>query len=231
MMTSEGPVDLPILYFDATNVVAAFGVKPEIAKRLLPRELEPVCVRDRAVVALSFYEYRSSSVGPYNEVGTAILAKRIGQKTRWSTAAGFVVDLPVTTRTANAAGREIWGYPKFVTPITFSLQDRRFSSSVTDPEADEPIVTIFGQMGMPLPSPPISFSTFTLRDQRLLRTTITVRGRCAIRGRGNVTLRVGRGSQHRMAQNLRALDLDGARPIALITTQKFKATLPEGVES
>jgi hypothetical protein len=190
-----------------------------------------VCVRDRAVVALSFYEYRSSSVGPYNEVGTAILAKRIGQKTRWSTAAAFVVDLPVTTRTANAAGREIWGYPKFVTPITFSLRGRRFSSSVSDPAGNEPIVTISGDMGMALPSPPISFSTFTLRDQKLLRTTITVRGRCAIRGRGNVALHVGRGSEHRMAQNLRALDLDGARPIALITTRKFKATLPEGAPS
>jgi hypothetical protein len=224
MMTSEGAVALPILYFDASNVVAAFGVDRDLAARLLPKELEPVCVRDRAVVALSFYEYRSSSVGPYTEVG-------IGQKTRWSTAAAFVVDLPVTTRTANAAGREIWGYPKFVTPITFSLRGRRFSSSVIDPAGDEPIVTISGDMGMALPSPPVSFSTFTLRDQKLLRTTITVRGRCAIRGRGNVALRVGRGSQHRMAQNLRALDLDGARPIALITTQKFTARLPEGVES
>ncbi len=227
--TSEGVVELPILYYVATNVVGLFAVEPHLTGPLLDGTgLEPILFRDRAIVALSFFEYLSSSVGAYNEVGTAILAKRIGAKTRWSTSAAYVVDLPVTTAAANAAGREIWGYPKFVTPISFELRGRDVRSAVSDPSGGEPIVTIAGRMGLSIPSPPISFMTFTLLGGTLLRTNIDVRGRCAIHRRGDVSLRVG-SSEHRMARNLRALDLDGARPVAIVTTKRFVARLHAGV--
>ena len=227
--TSEGVVDLPILYYDATNVVAVFTSDAPRAESLLERTgLEPVLVRGRAVVALSFFEYRASSVGPYNEVGTAILAKRVGAKTRWSTSAAYVVDLPVTTPAANAAGRELWGYPKFVTPIAFELGGRRFSASVSDPAGGEHIVSIVGRMGHALPLPPISFKTFTFLERTLLRTNIDVRGRCALHRPGDVALHVG-ASEHRMAKNLHALGLGSARPVALVTTRRFAARLHAGV--
>lgn len=226
--TSEGIVELPILYYDASNVVAIFAVRPAAAEALLEgTRLEPVVVAGRAVVALSFYEYRASSVGPYNEVGTAILAKRAGAPLRWKTSGAFVVDLPVTTRAANAAGRELWGYPKFVTKIGFRLDGRDVESSVEDPASHEPIVSLRGRMGRAIPAPPISFATFTMSRGDLLRTPIDVRGRCAFHAAGSVSLRVG-SSEHPMAKHLRELGLDAARPRALVSTDRFASRLHEG---
>jgi hypothetical protein len=38
----------------------------------------------------------------------------------------------VTTEPANVGGREIYGYPKFVTEIPFKLEDGAFSAAVLD---------------------------------------------------------------------------------------------------
>lgn len=227
-VTSEGVVELPILYYDASNVVALFSTDPSAAASMLePHGLVPMRFRGRAVVALSFFEYRVSSVGAYNEVGTAIFAKRAGAKLRWATSGAFVVDLPVTTRAANAAGRELWGYPKFVTTISFHRAGRDVVSSVVDPGGGGAIVTLSGRMGPAAPMPPVSFATFTAHEGSVLRTEIDVRGRNELHAPGTVRLHDGT-SQHPMAKNLRALGITDARPFALVCNDHFAARLHAG---
>lgn len=240
-VTSEGPVELPIFYRDVSNVIALFLVPRDRAARMLDGSgLVPgLTLGDRAVVALSFYEYRDTSVGVYNEVGTAIFALREGEPhplraradlllpPAWRRGGAWVVDLPVTTAAANAAGREIWGYPKFVTGITFDLAERRFASTVLDPNGRDEIVTLAGTLGRGVPAPPLSLVTLSRLDGALVRTHVDVRGRQSARAAGSVRLRVG-ASAHRMAANLRALDLDGARPFVVMTTDRFQSKLHEG---
>jgi hypothetical protein len=61
----------------------------------------------------------------------------------------------------------------------------------------------------------------------LVRTQIDVRAPTRAHRRGDVRLRIG-GSSHRMADNLRLLDLDAARPRALLVTERFRSLLHAG---
>jgi len=239
--TSEGPVELPILYRDVANVLALFLVPHEGAEELLAGTglVPDGTVGRRVLVALSFYEYRSTSIGIYNEVGTAIFARMASEKPRMLAVAdaflpvalrrnaAWVVDLPVTTAAANAAGREIWGYPKFVTDISFRLQGRNVETSVRDPGGTDDIVTLSGELGRGVPAPPIDLVTYTRLNNQLIRTHIDVRGWQTLHAPGSVRLRVG-ASEHRMAKNLRTLGLENAAPIAITTTDRFQSKLPAG---
>ncbi len=239
--TSAGLVDLPILYEDASNVLALFEADLRGATALLESTgLEPGIVQgNRALVGLSFYEYRRTTVGAYNEVGTAILARRPGERgllpglaellvePRRRHVGAWVVDLPVTTEAADAAGRELWGYPKFVTPIDFALVGRSFRSVVHDPGGGPPICEIAGSMGPGVPVPALSVLTFSRLGDALVRTPIDVRAPTRAHARGDVTLHVG-SSSHRMAAHLRTLGVDGARPKALLVTARLQALLHAG---
>jgi hypothetical protein len=237
--TRAGLVDLPILYRDASNVVALFQADRRGAERLLDGTgLEPAITRgEQALVGLSFYEYRDTTVGVYNEVGTAIFARKLGDHgvlpglaelyidPRKRHVGAWVVDLPVTTEAANAAGRDLWGYPKFVTAIDFSLNGRQLRSCVHVPSGGT-ICEIAGTLGGSVPAPAVSLMTFSKLDDVLVRTHIDVRAPTRAHLRGDVRLRVGDG--HRMADNLRVLGLDGARPILLLVTERFQSLLHAG---
>jgi hypothetical protein len=239
--TSEGPVELPILYYDVSNVIVLFHARlAGLRAALEGTGLEPVLVSPlHGVVGLSFYEYRRTTVGVYNEVGTAIFCVRAGERNDPRALAEllhrpserrvgtYVVDLPVTTAAANAAGRELWGYPKFVTPITFRLDGREVDTAVRGPQGDGEICRLAGRFGRGVPAPPLSLVTYSRLDGALVRTNIDVRGRVMVRAPGSVRLCVG-ASTHGMAERLRALGLDGARPMLSMVTDRFQSILHEG---
>lgn len=146
--TSAGNVDLPIFYYDNSLCMAVFLVDLDKARALVTDERLQVVPAwgGKALVGLAFYEYRHTAIGAYNEVGLAVLTaprgcrlprlpllRMLGSLDR--NPMGFhILDLPVTTEVACAAGREAWGLPKFVTPIDFALRGREFRGSVRDPE-------------------------------------------------------------------------------------------------
>jgi hypothetical protein len=239
--TSEGPVELPILYYDVTNAVALFlGDRAGVADILAEAGLEVAVTRgDKALVAISFYEYRNTTVGVYNEVGVAVFgfpshqpAPRLGAAQlyaplSWRKVGAYVVDLPVTTAAANAAGRELWGYPKFVTEIPFQLDGRAIDTGVVDPDDGEMICELEGTLGRGVPAPPMSLMTYSRKDGALYRTHIDVRGVVKACGPGTTRLRVGN-SSHRMANNLRRLGLTDARPQLVLVTRRFQSKLHAG---
>ena len=63
----------------------------------------------------------------------------------------YVADLPVTTEAANRAGREIWGYNKFVTAIDIKCDGKKFSATVRDHE-NELIGALEGTRGASAPA-------------------------------------------------------------------------------
>ncbi len=240
---SKGQVDLPVLYFDTSNVLAFFLCpKKSVAKLLEGTGLKAgLTIGKYSVVAISFYEYRKTSVGEYNEVGVAIPVLKQGDVAPLSGVTDlfrdiekrdlgfYVVDLPVTTELANAAGRELWSYPKFVTNIDFSLEKDRFHSKVLDPDSRALILSLDGRLGLGTTVPPLSPVTYSVHKKNLLRTMVNVRGNVKLSFPFGMKLTVGL-SEHPMAKRLRALDLDGARPIALMSTDKFQSRLNEGVK-
>lgn len=240
--TSAGPVGLPIIYRDATAVYAFFAAsRRAAADRIADRGLKPALVLGgRAVIGVACYEYRDTTIGAYNEVGVAVPAvPQDGQGVPASLAdllraparrqLGMVVlELPVTTTLAWAAGRELWGYPKFVTPIDFAMPPGELRCTVRDPDGKGDIMTIGGALTPGVGIPPFSFWNYDRLDGRNLKTAIDVRGRSTLRLSGGVRLSVG-DSTHPMAATLRALDLDGAQPLAVVTTPKVRVLLHAGV--
>lgn len=241
--TSVGEVDFPILYIDTSTLVAGFWVDAAAAATFLQgQDLRlALTLGSRAMVMLAFYNYRVTTVGPYNEVGIAIpvVPSSAPSGTRWLQALAdvdspardlgyYVVHLPVTTAAANAAGREAWGLPKFITPIDFKLQGRDVAMRVRDPDQQQQsICELSGRMGLGVPGPSIGVVLYSRLDGQKLRASVNVRGGGDLHLPGSLRLSVG-ASTHPMAQSLRKLGLDGAKPVWLSATHKFQSRLNLG---
>jgi len=236
--TTEGEVQLPICYFDCSHYMALFRVDAaKAAAQLQDLPLEPVLVSRKAVAILSFFKYRDTTLGPYHEVGLALLVTPRGrpqplgsftdllQQTRNENLGSYVLDLPVSTPAARAAGCEIWGYPKFVTQLPIELAGDRFQAQVFDPDG-RLILELAGERGHVLPEalPGMALVTFSLHRGQLLRTRVQTRASCATSGGGSLKLALG-DSPHRMARHLVELGLNGQTPKLFQTTGDFQSLL------
>ena len=240
--TTQGPIDLPILYFDVSTLLAFFVTNRDaVEAKLSGTGLRPaLTIGGRALAGIAHCEYRQTGVGSYNEVGLALPVLPEGAPAPRNPIQAlygsvderhlgfYVLDLPVTTPLANAGGRELWGYPKFVAPIPFRLDRKSFESSVIDPEGDGDIFTLSGRLLPSLPAPPMSLVLYSHHQGNLLRTTVNVRGRMNLRPGRSLQLRVGE-STHGMARNLRDLGLDNARAALVLDTHRFQSRLNAGV--
>jgi hypothetical protein len=131
----------------------------------------------------------------------------------------WVVTLPVTTEAARCAGVEIWGYPKYVTPIETRFDERGARVRL----GHELTLSLEGVRGVRRTMPVV---TYTDRQGTLVRTSITtgvppklglpVRGKVVIDGAG------------RTADAVRALGMDRSAPIAGFHTNRLLAQLPAG---
>ena len=174
------------------------------------------------MVDLYCIEYRKTDIGPYNEVGLTVRAMAPGDPI----AANYVLNLPVTTAAACRAGREIWGYDKFVAAIDVKSEGTTFSTVLRD-EGREIICALEGRRGASVPAPPTDIVTFTLHHGRLIKTVIQVPTPSFASSGDGFLFKVGT-SKHPMADNLRALALDGARPVLVHYTNPFQALLFPG---
>ena len=215
---------LPIRYFDVQCLVATFLTELDRAAGLLMGTgLQAVPQEDgKAVVVLYCIEYRKTDIGPYNEVGLTVLTLAPGDPIP----ASYVLNLPVTTAAANRAGREIWGYNKFVTPIDVDSDGKKFSTILRDPE-NEMIGTLEGRRGPSIPAPPNDILTFTLLGGRTIKTQIQVLTPFRASSGDSFVLKVGT-SRHPMANNLRTLALDGARPVLVTVCRPVSVIVVPG---
>lgn len=239
--TSEGKVDLPILYYDNSNFFSLWEVDYQKAIEMLAgQSVKPVRFPgNKAVLAIAFYEYRDTSVASYNETGIALvtvpewanmpthpwlaLYQAMDSRTEGLT----VIDLPVTTKLACAAGRDIWGFPKFVTPIDFTLASNHFNGVVHDPQGDDTILTLSGKPGPGIPGPQLDLVLYSWHQDQLLRTTAVTRGGGKACLPGSMRASVGN-SQHPMAQRLKTLGLDSLKPKVIFHSRKLQLRLNSG---
>lgn len=248
--TSEGSVEFPILYKDASCVTAFFLCDLDKVKdQLKDVPLNPgLVIGNKAVVGLQCYEYRDTTVGVYNEVGVGIPVVKQNEKPslfalidlyrnpKKRKTGFYVIDLPVTTAAACAAGREMWGFPKFITEIPMTLSGRRLDVSVKCPDklgstnTSDSIFSFKGKMGLGLPSPPLSLKLYSYLNSEELDTAVNVRHGASLRSTGSVKISIGN-SSHPMANRLRALDLNGKSPLALMSTTNFQSRLNLGIRT
>jgi Acetoacetate decarboxylase (ADC) len=215
---------LPIRYFDVQCLVATFLTDLDRAAELLKGTgLLAVPQEDgKGVVVLYCIEYRITDIGPYNEVGLSVLAAAPGDPIP----ANYVVNLPVTTVVANRAGREIWGYNKFVAAIDVKSEGRKFSTILRDTE-NVLVGTLEGTRGASVPTPPTDILTFTLLGGKLIKTVVQVLTPFHASSGESFVFNVGT-SRHPMTSNLRIVGLDGARPVLVHYADPLQALLFPG---
>jgi hypothetical protein len=251
VFTSEGPVELPILYRSVRNLDAFFLVDRMLLQTALDEagatNLRPTCEwNGKALIALACFEYLDTTLGPYNEIGLVIAVVRKHVKPRlghWLQAlrdadnpnremGWFVLHLPVTTTAACTAGREIWGFPKFVSAIEFDQSGGNARIRLADPEhlddASRAIMDLSGDLGVGIPGPSMSLMVYTQCKEQWLRTTINVRGGARLHAGGGLKLHVG-ASAHPMARTMINFGLQGAIPMIVTYTNTFQSRLNGGV--
>jgi hypothetical protein len=227
--------ELPILYFRDDLFLLFFSADYRRVREAMPSDhLHPVVLPGgRAIVGLAAFNYVETSIGPYGEVAVVVPAVH-GSKgppvlipALWESGyPGFglvVLHLPVTGTIPRNGGRGIWGYPKFVADMHFTITPEYYECRLA--EEEEHIFTMraarkgwFRKDRKPL-------VTYTVKDGRLIKTTVAQQGsyRMSFGFAGSFVL-FGR---HPVAESIRQLGL-GPRPLLARYYVERSAILPVG---
>jgi hypothetical protein len=215
---------LPIRFFDGFGLRAIFLVDFNRAAELLKGAgLKAVAQENgRAVVGIGGFEYRKSDIGPYDEFALTLLAAAPDD----AAPADYVSDLCVTTALAKRAGRELWGFNKFVGAVESANDAEKFSMTVRDLE-NTTIGALDGARDASVPMAPVEEFLLTLLNGRVIKTLLRVMTPVRLCAGDRFVFRIGP-SRHPMANNLRKLGLDGARPALVQYVDPYQALLFPG---
>jgi Acetoacetate decarboxylase (ADC) len=240
VLLSVGKTLLPCHFRKVHYAVALFKTKKEALEKILSgTELVPALKwGSHYIVALGLIRYTESDLGAYDEVILSVPSIPLNVKkpySNWADLTGplanrkvgqYIFHIPVTSTFSEAAGRELWGYPKIVTPIIHDFKPGSIESRVTD-AAGKNIMQISGRLGFSIPSIPLSLITYSFRDGHKLRTEVKVRGGMKLYLQQSLKLEIG-DSDHPMAKDLRLLELDGKKPMIVMDSDKFQSVFGEG---
>lgn len=230
----SGEINLPIRYYRTDCFLGVFSADLDaVAARLPSDRLKPVRLRsNRAAVGVIAYNYISTGVGPYGEIGIAPLCTSGGfappllpalLETRNPHFGGFVLHVPVTSRIARDAGRFVWGYPKFVSDMDFDLQPEKRRVELSEGGAE--ILNLEVRHGGPIVRDRNPLVTFSEHGGDILRTEVASRAAYHVGvGRSAGHLELG---THPIAHELRDMNIS----YDTIATKSFvshAAILPRG---
>lgn len=238
---SRGEVQLPILVQDGSALYCQFFAPLDRVNQLLQdKPIEPVFVLgNRALVGVVLNECNQSTVGSYVNLDLVIpVTRQTGFKrpSAWQEIRmnsdrrhmGFhVTDSALDNQVMLAAGKEVWGYPKFMAQMKARFDGPRIYSECNEPDGRKGIVRIVGSGPRLIRFPSIDLTMFTFKGNELLRSLINTRGHFYWHWPLGFRLQVG-DSQHPMAQRLRFLGLDNARPISVLSCTDYQARMNAG---
>jgi hypothetical protein len=194
-------ITIPVEIRRARSWFASFAVPAgRVAELVGPAGLEPARLPGgRAMLSLAFVRYEDGDLDPYREIAVAFL---VADPSAPKQKGAYIHRLPVDQEFTCAAGRDIWGFPKFVTPIEINEELR----------ADRALLTVDGRMaltitqrrGLPAPMRSTAIDAFSFRDGVLRRTRWELRGSGSRLRAGGVRVELGSGE---IADELRSLGL------------------------
>jgi hypothetical protein len=207
-------VAMPVCVRDATSIAATFLVPADAATRLIAeprlRVLRPL--PGRALCTIAALEYKDNDLGQYNELAVAFLVEPASTPPRGTLGSllavargdvgAFIHRLPVTTGFSCAAGRDVWGFPKWVADIRFADAGNRRTCTLVENGA--PVVSLTVPRGGRRRYADTPLAAWATRDGVLRRTPFTSGGEGVGFRLGGATLVLGRGT---LADELRSLGL------------------------
>jgi hypothetical protein len=165
-------VALPVEVRTARSAAASFLVPHSAAAALMagtglaPKRLP----RDRALCILAVVQYIDNDLGPYNEVALTV-AVGAGEG---APVGAYIHQLPVDGEFTCAAGRGIWGFPKWIADIDLTIGERRAHCRLS--EGGELVLELdIRTRLLPLPSRPVEMTAYAHLDGRTRRTPFTSR--------------------------------------------------------
>jgi len=241
--TSVSKVELPMLFNNTRVRHLNYFIDPKKIVPLLEGTGLIPCrfFNGKSIVSMILYNYRDVTIGAYDEVTITILVRpemlpdpkiyitnlltKKGEK--WNGIGAYVLEMPVTIPQARAAGRELWGFPKFETGIPSRLDGNSFEFGVKDPETDEWIVEVKGTHYPGIPMTGFDLVTFSNFRDKIWKTIIDTQVKyknCPLK---DIEVKVGK-SEHGMAKNIKALGLDSTKPLFIQSADDFKSRLNHG---
>ncbi|GAY12896.1 acetoacetate decarboxylase family protein [Pseudonocardia sp. N23] len=119
VLVESRTVTFPVRIADAAAVAGCWVVRAADARTLLrDTELDVAAVAGRTLAVLALLRYRVNDLGAYDELGLAVPVRHRGR------VAAHVLQLPVTAPFTMAAGRQLWGLPKWLADADLSLGPR-----------------------------------------------------------------------------------------------------------
>lgn len=115
----------PIYYKYAETISVTYETDKEAALDLLP---EGLILLEPATAVLIFAKYPFSTLGPYEETILCILCLRNNE------IKAYIPHIVVNNDVPQAAGREIWGYPKKIAKITITKEYDLITGKMERPE-------------------------------------------------------------------------------------------------
>ena len=194
-------VTIPVEVRRARSWFASFAVPADRVRAIVgPSGLEPARLPGgRAMLSLAFVRYEDGDLDPYREIAVAFLvADPAGGRGKGA----YIHRLPVDQDFTCAAGRDIWGFPKFVTPIEINEELRADRATLT--VDGHRALTITQRRGLPAPMRSTAVDAFSFRDGVLRRTRWELRGSGSRMRPGGVRVDLGTGE---IADELRTLGL------------------------
>ena len=242
--TSYTKTQVPMFFYKtALRVINYFVEYDRVLPVLKGTGLLPVrFFNGKALASLTFFNYQQVTVGAYEEVVLAAIVypEALGppsmpfpkllfakKEKRWKNMGMYVIEMPVTIPGARAAGREIWGFPKFLTQIPYRLSRNHFEFGVVDPDTGESIVDVKGEIGLGFSVKAFDLVSFNNYEDTIFRVVTEVDGKIKNCTCKSIEVKVGP-SRHRMAENIRALGLDTAKPFVVMSSGYLQTRLNPG---
>ena len=201
-------VALPVEVRSATMAGATFTVPATAAQRLIDYSGLRVAriAGTLGICTLGAVQYTDCDLGPYNEVALAIVVEPHDGSPAGSMASGnlttLIHRLPVNQEFTCAAGRDIWGFPKWICDITWRQQGGRTDVVLVD---DNELILALGVKRSPIPVPgnEMEMRCYSWREGVLRLTPWTMRLSGVRMRPGGAEIEVG--ANHEVAEELRSL--------------------------
>jgi hypothetical protein len=201
-------VTLPVEVRRASSWAAVYAVPADAAQRIVePTGLRVIrTVGGRALVTLVVARYEDGDLDAYNELGVSFLVHPHEGATRWDLLRNrgcvYIHHLPVNESFTLQAGREIWGYPKYLADIEIDEGEDETTTTMSVGERFAISLTVRdpGPMRAPRQTP----ATYTFLDGVLRRTEWETRGPRALVSGSGAAVALGEGA---IAEELRSLGL------------------------
>jgi hypothetical protein len=174
--------EFPVFYYEVRFIIAIFTAKTTALRKLLPHpKFKPIQIWPGVgMLGIAAFEYRDTSVGPYNEIAITIpvkfppgfmmpglFAMKMMRKRLFP---AYVHRLPVTTEIALKLGIHFYNYPKFLAEITFEDRDEKLE--VTLKENDDLILKLLAKKLKLKKTAGFEFHTYSIKKNVVLHTQV-----------------------------------------------------------